>query len=87
MPQQETLIRLRDIMKQSPMQTMDWDAVQPEDTIESLGFDSLSILDFLYDIQQEFSVKFEAEDVVDLKTVGQIANFIDSKTIDVKADY
>ena len=43
-----------------------------ETTVESLGFDSLSILDVLYGIEQEFGIELDAGDVMDLKTVGEL---------------
>ena len=71
--------KLRDVMKQSGAADVDWDSVGPESTIESLGFDSLSILDLIYDIQQGFDVEFEAEELVPIKTVQQLADFLGSK--------
>lgn len=68
--------KLKDMMKASSQTDADWDAVTSESTIESLGFDSLSILDLIYDIQQTFSIEFEAEDMVNVKTIGQLADFL-----------
>ena len=66
-------------MKQSSPDSVDWDAVSQESTIESLGFDSLSILDLIYDIQQEFDVDFEPEELVSVKTVGELVGFLKAK--------
>ena len=65
--------RLRDILRESSEEDRDWDEVGAETTIESLGFDSLSILDLLYDVDQEFDIHLEAAEVIDLRTVGEIA--------------
>jgi len=64
--------RLRDILRQSSAEERDWDSIDGDTTIESLGFDSLSILDLLYDLDQEFGIHLEAADVVDVRTVGAI---------------
>ena len=65
--------RLRDIVRESSEEERDWDAVDGDTTIESLGFDSLTILDLLYDVDQEFGIHLEAAEVIDMKTVGEIA--------------
>ena len=65
--------RLRDILSESSEEDRNWDEVGADTTIESLGFDSLSILDLLYDVDQEFGIHLEASEVIDLRTVGEIA--------------
>lgn len=71
--------RLRVIMKKTSKAAVDWNTVNGETSIATLGFDSLSILDLIYDIQQEFSLEFEAEQMVGVKTVNQLAEFLRSK--------
>ena len=41
--------RLRQTMKRSAQTAVDWDAVSLNQTIDSLGFDSLAILDLIYE--------------------------------------
>jgi acyl carrier protein len=79
MEKEAIIAQLRHIMKQSSREKVDWDSVTAESTIESIGFDSLSILDLVYDIQQSFHVEFEAESLAGVKTVGQLADFLKSK--------
>jgi acyl carrier protein len=71
--------KLKDMMKASSQTPADWSAVTADSTIAELGFDSLSILDLIYDIQQTFSIEFEAEDMVEVKTVGQLADFLSAR--------
>ena len=68
--------RLRDIVRESSAEERDFDAIDADTTIESLGFDSLSILDLLYDIDQEFDINLEAKDVLEIRTVGEIAGLL-----------
>jgi len=79
MEQEEIIKMLRHIMKQSSHEKVDWDTVTRESTIDSLGFDSLSILDLVYDIQTTCHVAFEAEELIGIKTVGELATFLKSK--------
>ena len=79
MTQLEIIEKLRTMMKKTSQAQVDWKAVNADSTIASLGFDSLSILDLVYDIQQEFGFEFEAEELVGVKTVGQLAAFLEKK--------
>jgi len=80
MTKEEVIARLADVMKSVSQEDVDWDAISSESTIESLGFDSLSILDLMYDIQQEFDIEIEGEEIVDIKTVDELTAFIIEKT-------
>ncbi|MEM7587135.1 MAG: acyl carrier protein [Acidobacteriota bacterium] len=73
MSDEAIIIRLRNILRDNSAEEYDWDQVNGDTTIESLGIDSLSILDLLYDIDQEFDIQLEGADVVDTRTVGEIA--------------
>lgn len=79
MDMQDTLNRLREVLESSTTQVVDWSALSAETTVESLGFDSLSILDVLYGIEQEFGIELDAGDVMDLKTVGDLMNVMAAK--------
>jgi acyl carrier protein len=79
MEQEEIIAKLRHIMKQSSQVKVDWENVTADTVIGSLGFDSLSILDLVYDIQQAFGITFEAELLAGVKTVGQLADFLKTK--------
>jgi acyl carrier protein len=77
MTRETILEQLRETMKDSSPEPIDWDTLNESTTIGSLGFDSLSILDLIYDVQQAFSVDFEAEALVNISTVGQLADFLE----------
>lgn len=68
----EVLARLRDVLRDSAVEEHDWDAVGSETEIESLGFDSLTILDVLYDVEEEFGIALDPKKVVKTRTVGEI---------------
>ncbi len=58
---------------------VDADAVTPETTIENLGVDSLDLVETIMTVEDEFGVTFDDSDVEGLKTVGDIADYIESK--------
>ena len=76
----EILTRLKKAMRQSSQVKRDWDAVTPDMTIASLGFDSLTMLDLLYDVQQEFGIEIEAEKMTGVRTVGDLVGFLSEQT-------
>ena len=63
---------------------MDWDAVTADTLIENLGFDSLSILDLIYDVQQAFGITFDAEKLTDVQTVGDLAERSEAELMTIK---
>ncbi len=72
----DVLARLRDVLRDSAVEEHDWDAVVPETQIESLGFDSLTILDVLYDVEEEFGIALDPKLVVKTRTVGEIITLL-----------
>jgi acyl carrier protein len=49
------------------------------DVMGDLGADSLDIVDVVMAIEEEFGIEVPDEDVPGLKTVGDIANYVDAK--------
>lgn len=45
---------------------------------DDLGADSLDIVDLIMAVEDEFEVKIEDDEVENLKTVGDIVNYIDN---------
>ena len=79
MTREEVILKLKHTMKQASRESVDWDSVNADTDIKTLGFDSLTILDLVYDVQQEFKLDFEAEELVSIDTVGKLADFLNSK--------
>ncbi len=75
----EILTTLKETMEASAPEPMDWDSITEETTIGELGFDSLSILDLIFDVQQAFGIDFEAQELVNINTVGELADFLEEE--------
>ena len=54
------------------------DEITPESTFESLGIDSLDIVEMIMDLESELGVELDLEDQK-ITTFGELADFIDSK--------
>ena len=52
--------------------------ITPDSTFESLGIDSLDIMELVMDLESELGVELELEDQK-IATFGELAEFIDSK--------
>ena len=54
------------------------DEITPNSTFESLGIDSLDIVEMIIDLETELGVELEMEDQ-QISTFGELAEFIESK--------
>ena len=52
--------------------------ITPESTFESLGIDSLDIVEMIMDLETELGVELEMEDQK-ISTFGELAEFIEAK--------
>ena len=52
--------------------------ITPDSTFESLGIDSLDIVEMIMDLETELGVELDLEDQK-IATFGELADFIDSK--------
>ncbi|MBI1174858.1 MAG: acyl carrier protein [Sideroxydans sp.] len=52
------------------------ETLAPDAELESLGLDSLSVIEFMFNIEDEFKIKLPDERV-ELKTIQDIANVVD----------
>lgn len=48
----------------------------PEATLESLGLDSLSVIEFMFNLEDEFKIKLPDERV-EIKTLQDVTNLVD----------
>ncbi len=54
------------------------DEITPDSTFESLGIDSLDIVEMVMDLETELGVELELDDQK-ITTFGELAEFVDSK--------
>ena len=54
------------------------DEITPDSTFESLGIDSLDIVEMIMDLETELGVELEMEDQK-ISTFGELAAFIEAK--------
>lgn len=80
MTRAEILARLGGAMAESATQeNVNWSAVTEADTIESFGFDSLALLDLIFDLEEEFGVQIEASQMPEMKSLGHLVTFLQER--------
>ena len=57
---------------------LDIDEITPDSTFESLGIDSLDVVEMIMDLESELGIELEMEDQK-ITTFGELAQFIESK--------
>ena len=57
---------------------LDIDDIRPDSTFESLGIDSLDVVEMIMDLESELGVELEMEDQK-ISTFQDMADFIESK--------
>lgn len=53
------------------------ESVTPEMTFDDLGADSLDIVEFVMEIEDQFEIQFEDERIEELKNIGDAVNYIE----------
>ena len=57
---------------------IDASEISPDSTFESLGIDSLDVVEMIMDLESELGVELELEDQK-IVTFGELADFVESK--------
>ena len=57
---------------------IDINDITPDSTFESLGIDSLDVVEMVMDLESELGIELEMEDQT-ITTFGELASFIESK--------
>ena len=80
MNRQEILARVGEAVEESSAEEIDWNAVTEETTVESFGFDSLAVLDLIFDLKQEFGVQIPVETMLAMTTIGDVVTYLEENS-------
>jgi acyl carrier protein len=75
----ELVDTLKSLLKRQQKIQLDVDAISDNTRIDRIGFDSLSILDFMYDVEDHFKIRAEPADLVQLETVADLVDYLERK--------
>jgi acyl carrier protein len=74
----ETIEKIKSILSEQ-LDTDSDDIHDASNVQEDLGADSLDIVDIIMAVEEEFDIEIPDDDVKSLKTVADIAAYVDSK--------
>lgn len=79
MTHEELLDGLKELLRRHKEIKADPGALTLDTRIDQIGFDSLSILDFIYDIEDRFKIQTQMADLVSMVTVRDLVNYVQQR--------
>ena len=79
MSRDEIVANLKDLLRRQKQVKIDVDAIAMDTRLDRIGFDSLSILDFMYDVEDHFKVRIEIADLVRLERVKDLIDYLHAR--------
>jgi len=79
MTRDEIVRGLTDLLTRQEQVKVDVSAITEDTRIDRIGFDSISILDFVYDVEERFRVQTEIADLVDMERVGDLIDYLEAR--------
>jgi len=79
MTRAEIISGLKELLKQQKQITYDIDSITDDTRIDAIGFDSLSILDFIYDVEGRFNVQTPIAELVRMERVKDLIDYLHAK--------
>lgn len=70
---------LRELLQNQKQLKVDVATVQLDTRFDQIGFDSLSILDFMYDVENRFQVVPEMADLVRMQRVSDLIDYLHAR--------
>lgn len=79
-PQRDQIIAgLKELLRQQKQIKTDADALTEDTRLNQVGFDSISILDFMYDVESRFNVRTEIADLVRMERVKDLVDHLQAR--------
>lgn len=79
MKRPEIISVLRELLRAQKQVKVDADALGEQTPLSQVGFDSISILDFMYDVESRFNVRTEIADLVRMERVKDLIDHLERK--------
>ena len=70
---------LRDLLERQEEIDVDIESITEDTRIDGIGFNSLSILDFMYEVETRFGVPMEVADLVEMEVVRDLIDHLEAK--------
>lgn len=76
MSKDQLISELRELLRKQQQLKVDVDAIKVDTRFDQIGFDSLSILDFMYEVETRFGVVPEIAELVKMQQVNDLVEFL-----------
>ncbi len=77
MRRDEIVVGLRDLLTRQEQVKVDVSSITENTRLDRIGFDSISILDFIYDVEDRFRVQTEIADLVAMERVSDLIDYLE----------
>jgi len=77
MKRPEIISTLKELLRAQKQVKVDVDAFSEETMLSRVGFDSISILDFMYDVESRFNVRTEIADLVRMERIKDLIDHLE----------
>ena len=67
------------IVKEAIKDRINVDSINYSDNLDELGLDSLDLVETMLKIEETLGVEFTSDEIVELKTIQDVVNLIESK--------
>jgi acyl carrier protein len=78
MTKENIISELRELLRTQKQLKTDIDAITVDTRFDQIGFDSLSILDFMYEVENRFGTFPDMAELVKMKKVDDLVEFLAS---------
>ena len=79
MTRDQIVAGLKDLLKQQKQVKLNLDLVTDDTRLQGIGFDSLALLDFIYDVESHFHARIEITDLVRMERVKDLIDYLHAK--------
>ena len=79
MTRDQIVTSLKDLLKQQKQVKLNLDSITDDTRLQGIGFDSLSILDFIYEVESHFNARIEMADLVRMERVKDLIDYLHAK--------
>lgn len=79
MKRPEIISALRELLRTQKQVKVNVDALDEETPLSQVGFDSISILDFMYDVENRFNVRTDIAALVSMERIRDLIDHLERK--------
>jgi acyl carrier protein len=78
MTKEDIIGELRELLRKQKQLKVDIDGIRPDTRFDQIGFDSLSILDFMYEVENRFGAFPEMSELVKMQQVSDLIDYLEA---------